>query len=73
MEHFRRKVFGLGAILNPLPDVRVHPFEVELVEIGKAGGVLLRSLDQKPLVRFFLQSLQRILRGLALHKDKRGG
>jgi hypothetical protein len=40
------------------------------VKLAKARRVLLRSLNQKPLVRFFLQSLQRFLRGLSLHKVK---
>ena len=68
MEDFRGQVLGFRAILDPPHDVGVDPFKIDFIEIGKAGGVLLRSLDQKPLVRFFLQSLQHILRGPALHK-----
>ena len=63
MKHFGSEVFRLGAILDAFHDVRVHPLKIELIEIAKAGGILLCSFYQKPLVRFFLQSLQRILRG----------
>src|SRR6202008_2610114 len=48
-----------------------HALKIELIKVRKASGVLLRSFDQKPLVRFFLQSLQQVLRGLTLHKLKR--
>src|ERR1039457_4897816 len=62
------QVFGFDPVSHPPHNVGVHALKVDFVELGKAGGVLLRSFDQKPLVRFFLQSLQRVLRGLALHK-----
>src|SRR5579872_335293 len=70
MKHIGRQVFRLGTVLHTLYDVRVYALEVDLIEIGKAGGVPLRSFHQRPLVRFFLQSLQRILRGLAVHQIK---
>jgi hypothetical protein len=57
MKDLRSQIFRLGAILHASKYVGVHALEVELVKLAKAGGVLLRSLHQKPLVRFFLQSL----------------
>ena len=68
MKHFRGKIFGFSPVANSLHNVGVHALEVDLIKVGKAGGILLRSFDQKPLVRFFLQSFLRILRGLAVHK-----
>jgi hypothetical protein len=35
---------------------------MKLVELRKARRIFLRRFDEKPLVRLFLQSLQRILR-----------
>ena len=63
MEDFGGHVLRFGAVTHTLHDVGVHTFEVDFVKVGKAGGIPLRSFDEKPLVRFFLQSLQRILRG----------
>src|SRR5580693_5961207 len=71
MKYFRCKVFRLGAVLYSFHAVGIDALKIELVKVRKASGVLLCSFDQKPLVRFFLQSLQQVLRGLALHKLKR--
>src|SRR5579864_2214613 len=71
MKHFRRKVFRLGAVLDSFHAIGIDALKIEFIEVRKASGVLLRSFNQKPLVRFFLQSLQQVLRGLALHKLKR--
>ena len=73
MKYFGGEVFGFSPVSDPLHHIGIHALEVDFVKVGKAGGVLLRSFDQKPLVRFFLQSLQRILRGFGLHKGKRWG
>src|SRR5579864_1877155 len=71
MKYFRRKVFRLGAVLYSFHAIGIDALKIELIEIRKASGVPLRSFNQKPLVRFFLQSLQQVLRGLTLHKLKR--
>ena len=57
MKNFRRQVFRFGAVRYPLDRIGVDTLEVQLIEVGEAGGILLGSFDQKPLVRFFLQSL----------------
>src|SRR5215475_4903437 len=57
MKGLRREIFALGAVLHAPHDVRIDSLEIEFVEVGKAGRVPLRSFDQKPLIRFFLQSL----------------
>jgi hypothetical protein len=67
MKYFGRKVFGFCPIPYPLHNVSVDAPKVNLVELRKAGRVVLRSFNEKPLVRFFLQSLQRILRGFVFH------
>jgi len=71
MKHFRCKVFRLSSVLQSFDAIGIHALKIELIKVRKASGVLLRSFDQKPLVRFFLQSLQQVLRGLTLHKLKR--
>jgi hypothetical protein len=62
MKNFRREILGLRAISHPPNHIRIHPLEIVFVEVCEARRVLLRRLNQKPLVRFFPQSLQRILR-----------
>src|SRR5580658_1511060 len=68
VKHLRSQVFRLRTVLHTLYNVGIHPFEVHFVKLRKAGRIVLRSFDQKPLVRFFLESLQRVLRGDAVHK-----
>jgi hypothetical protein len=62
MKYLGGQVFRLCAVSHPPHHVRIHPLEIILVKLRKARRVVLRRLDQKPLVRFFPQSLQRILR-----------
>jgi hypothetical protein len=71
VEHVRRKVLGLSAVLHAFHNIGVDTLEVAFVEIGKASGIPLRSFNQKPLVRLLRQSLQQVLRGLDLHEHKR--
>src|SRR5580658_4499480 len=74
MKHFRSEVFGFRAISHPPHHVRVHPLEIILVKLRKARRILLRRLDQKPLVCFFPQSLQTDSpRGVVLHRDNETG
>src|SRR6516162_9871329 len=69
MEYFGSQIFSLCPVLYPAHDVAVDPLEVEFVKLRKARRIPLRRLDQKPLVRFFLQSLQQVLRGFCLTSD----
>ena len=67
MKHLGGQILGFRAIPNPPHHVRIHALEINFVELRKARRILLRRLDQKPLVRlaFFVpsrQSLQQILR-----------
>ena len=64
VKHLRGQIFRFGAVFHPAHDVRIHALEVVLIKLGKTRGILLRRLNQKPLVRFFLQSLQPVLRGV---------
>src|ERR1700728_2433654 len=61
MKHLRGQILGFGAISHPPHHVGIHPLEVVFVKLGETRRVFLRLLYQKPLVRFFPQSLQRIL------------
>ena len=62
MKYLGGQILGFRAISHPPHHVGIHPLEIIFVKLRKARRILLRRLDQKPLVRFFLQSLQRILR-----------
>ena len=67
MKDLGGQVLGFRAISDSPHHVGIHALEIVLVKLRKARRVLLRRLDQKPLVRLaFLvpsrQSLQRILR-----------
>ena len=62
MKYLGGQVLGFRAVPHPPHHVRIDPFEIVLVKLREARRVLLRRLDQKPLVRFFPQSLQRDLR-----------
>src|ERR1700693_383305 len=62
MKYFRGQILGFRTISYAPHHIGIHSLEIILVELGKARRVLLRLLNQKPLVRFFPQSLQRILR-----------
>ena len=66
VKDLRRQIFRLRPVPHALDDIGIYALKIDFVKVGKAGGVLLRSFDQKPLVRFFLQSLQRNLRGFGL-------
>src|ERR1035438_2555692 len=60
MKYLGGQVFRLRAISHPPHHVRIHPLEIVLVELREARRVLLRRLDQKPLVRFFPRSPQEV-------------
>src|ERR1700730_697095 len=64
VKHLRGQIFRFSAVFHPAHDVGIHALEVVLIKLGKTCGILLCRLDQKPLVRFFLQSLQPVLRGV---------
>src|SRR5216684_415445 len=66
VKHLRGQISGFSAICHPAHDVGIYALEVVLIKLGKAGGILLCRLDQKPLVRFFLQSLQPVLRAVLI-------
>lgn len=69
MKNFRCQVFRFAAVSHAPNHVRVHTFEVDLIKLGKTGRISLRRLDQQALVCFLLQSLQRELRILGLHRE----
>src|SRR5271154_1654981 len=70
MKHLGGQILSFRAIPHPPHHVRIHPLEIILVKLCKARRILLRRLDEKPLVRFFPQSLQTDSpRGVVLHRD----
>src|SRR5580704_3646749 len=75
MKNLGGQILGLRAIPHPPHYIRVHPLEIILVKLRKARRILLRRLDQKPLVRlaFFVPSRQSLQtdspRGVVLHRD----
>jgi hypothetical protein len=62
MKYLGGQILSFRAISHSPHDVRIHPLEVVLIKLREARRILLRRLNQKPLVRFFPQSLQRVLR-----------
>jgi hypothetical protein len=44
------EIFSAIAIANPPCNECIHALEVFLVQIGKAGGILLCGLDQPPFL-----------------------
>ena len=75
MKYLRSQILGFRAISHPPHHVRIHPLEIIFVKLRKARRILLRRLDQKPLVRlaFFVPSRQSLQtdspRGVVLHRD----
>ncbi len=51
MKYLGGQVLGFRAISHPPHHVRIHSLEIILVKLREARRVLLRRLDQKPLVR----------------------
>jgi hypothetical protein len=51
VEHFRGQILGGVPIADSMHGVRIHPFEMPLVEVGEARRVPLRRLHQLALVR----------------------
>jgi hypothetical protein len=62
MEDFRGNVLDIRARVDTPRNKRVHALEVLLVKIDEARRVLLRRLDEKPLVGFLRLGPQKSLR-----------
>jgi hypothetical protein len=62
VKHLRGQILGLSAISQPAYYVGIYALEVIFVERREPRRIFLCRLNEKPLVRFFPQSLQRVLR-----------
>ena len=74
MKYLGGHILGFRSISHPPHHVRIHPLEIVLIKLRKAGRILLRRFDQKPLVRFSFSSepSTNSPRGVVLHRDNGG-
>jgi hypothetical protein len=58
MENVRSQLLGSRSFANAPRDVGIHPFEVELVQLGKTAGIILCRLYQGSFFLLIRETLQ---------------
>jgi hypothetical protein len=54
----RSQLFRRRSLANSPGDIGIHVFEVEFIQLAKAGRILLRRLDQGPFFLLVIWTLQ---------------